>query len=172
MQLNFSCKRQLQNPKFLVLKLGDPWNVPCLISFRRRKWNIIFISFNFSFHKILLKHFFINFRVLLYHGSKSLRHVFPFFSFTYKLQSHNSRYQSFGDKLEIIYESLYESENTLIFAWSLIFGIGHYHWLFGSIHQLPFNSKANYLVCTFQCILYILQLWITTMTLLKINMYL
>jgi hypothetical protein len=37
----------------------------------------------------------INFRVLFYHGSRPLLHVFPSFSLTYKLQSHISKYQVF-----------------------------------------------------------------------------
>ncbi len=36
---------------------------------------------------------------------------------------------AFGDELE----SCYEIENTFIFAWSLVFGIRHYHWLHGLI---------------------------------------
>ncbi len=34
-----------------------------------------------------------------------------------------------SDELEIICESCYETENTSIFAWSSIPGIGHYRWL-------------------------------------------
>jgi hypothetical protein len=32
-----------------------------------------------------------------------------------------------GDELEIVYEGCYETEDTSIFAWSSILGIGHYH---------------------------------------------
>ncbi len=38
-----------------------------------------------------------------------------------------------GDEPETIYECYYEIEGTFIFAWSLIPGVGHYHWLHGSI---------------------------------------
>jgi hypothetical protein len=55
---------------------------------------------------------------------------------------------AFADEPEIIYEGFYEIEDTSIFAWFSILNIGHYHWLRRSIHQLPPNSKANYLVCT------------------------
>ncbi len=60
---------------------------------------------------------------------------------------------AFGDKPETIYEGCYEIKDTSIFAWSLIPDIGHYRWLCNSIHQLPPNSKVNYLICTIQCIL-------------------
>ncbi len=36
---------------------------------------------------------------------------------------------AFGDELEIIYEGYYEIEDTSIFAWFSIPGIGHYRWL-------------------------------------------
>jgi hypothetical protein len=36
---------------------------------------------------------------------------------------------AFGDELEIDCEGFYKTKNTSIFAWSLIFGVGHYHWL-------------------------------------------
>jgi hypothetical protein len=62
------------------------------------------------------------------------------------------------DEPKIICEGCYETENTSIFAWSLILGVGHYCWLRGSIHQLPPNSKADYLVCTIRRILDLLQL--------------
>ncbi len=75
--------------------LGGFWNVPCLVAFGRRRRNILFTSFHFSPHKILLQFFSIDFKVLFYHGSKPLLHVFPSFSFTYKLQSCISRYQFF-----------------------------------------------------------------------------
>jgi hypothetical protein len=63
-----------------------------------------------------------------------------------------------GDEPEIVYEGCYETENTSIFAWSSVPGVGHYRWLRGPIHQLPPNSKADYLVCTIRRILYFLQL--------------
>jgi hypothetical protein len=36
-------------------QLGGPWNVPCLVAFRRKSKSIIFTSFHFLPHKILLK---------------------------------------------------------------------------------------------------------------------
>jgi len=63
-----------------------------------------------------------------------------------------------GDELETIYEGCYEIEDTSIFAWSSIFGVGHYRWLRGLIRRLPLNTKVNYLVCTIQRILDFLQL--------------
>ncbi len=60
---------------------------------------------------------------------------------------------AFGDKPETIYEGCYETKNTTIFAWSSIFGVGHYHWLHGPIRRLPPNSKADYLIHTIQWIL-------------------
>jgi hypothetical protein len=38
-----------------------------------------------------------------------------------------------GDELETIYEGCYETEDTFIFTWSLVLGVGHYHWLRGTI---------------------------------------
>jgi hypothetical protein len=63
-----------------------------------------------------------------------------------------------GDELETICEGCYETKNASIFAWSSIPSVGHYHWLRGLIQQLPFNSKANYLVRTIRPILDFLQL--------------
>jgi hypothetical protein len=63
-----------------------------------------------------------------------------------------------GDEPEIVYEGCYETEDTSIFAWSSVPGVGHYRWLRGPIRQLPPNSKADYLVCTIRHILYFLQL--------------
>jgi hypothetical protein len=63
-----------------------------------------------------------------------------------------------GDKPEIVCEGYYEIEDTSIFTWSLVFGVGHYRWLRGPICQLPPNSKADYLVRTIRRILDFLQL--------------
>jgi hypothetical protein len=64
-----------------------------------------------------------------------------------------------GDELETICEGCYKTDNISIFAWSSIPSIGHYCWLCGLIHQLPFNSEVDYLVYTIQHILIFLQLW-------------
>jgi len=58
-----------------------------------------------------------------------------------------------SDKPEIVCKGCYETEDTSIFAWSLIPGVGHYRWLRGPIRQLPPNSKADYLVRTIRRIL-------------------
>jgi hypothetical protein len=58
-----------------------------------------------------------------------------------------------GNEPETIYEGYYETENTSIFAWSSVPGVGHYRWLRGLIRQLPPNNKVDYLVCTIQHIL-------------------
>jgi len=52
----------------------------------------------------------------------------------------------------------YETEDTSIFAWSSVPGVGHYRWLRGPIRRLPPNSKADYLVRTIRRILDFLQL--------------
>ncbi len=62
------------------------------------------------------------------------------------------------DEHEIVYEGCYETEDTSIFAWSSIPGVGHYRWLRSSIRRLPPNSKAEYLVRTIRRILDFLQL--------------
>ncbi len=38
-----------------------------------------------------------------------------------------------GGKPETVYEGCYEIEDTSIFAWSLVLGVGHYFWLHGPI---------------------------------------
>jgi hypothetical protein len=58
-----------------------------------------------------------------------------------------------GDKPEPVYEGCYDTEDTSIFAWSSVPGVGHYRWLRGSICRLPPNSKADYLVRTIRRIL-------------------
>jgi hypothetical protein len=63
-----------------------------------------------------------------------------------------------GDELETVCEGCYETEDTSIFTWSSIPGVGHYRWLRGSIRRLPPNSKADYLVRTIRRILDFLQL--------------
>jgi hypothetical protein len=65
---------------------------------------------------------------------------------------------AFGDEPEIVCEGCYETEDTSIFAWSSIPGVGHYHCLRGPIRRLPPNSKADYLVRTIRRILDFLQL--------------
>jgi hypothetical protein len=54
---------------------------------------------------------------------------------------------------ETVYEGCYETEDTFIFTWSSIFGVGHYRWLRSSIRRLSPNSKAYYLVRTIRRIL-------------------
>ncbi len=80
---------------WLSILFNRQWKVPCLVSFGRRRRNIIFTSFHFSPHKILLKFFSIDFKVLFYHVFKPLLCIFPSFSLTYKLQSCISKYQIF-----------------------------------------------------------------------------
>jgi hypothetical protein len=63
-----------------------------------------------------------------------------------------------GDEPEIVYEGCYEIEDTSIFAWSSVPGVGHYRWLRGPICRLLPNSKADYLVRTIWRILDFLQL--------------
>jgi hypothetical protein len=65
---------------------------------------------------------------------------------------------TFIDEPETICEGCYKIENTSIFTWSSILGVGHYCWLCGPIRRLPLNSKANYLVHTIRRILDFLQL--------------
>ncbi len=67
------------------------------------------------------------------------------------------------DEPKIVYEGYYETEDTSIFIWSSVLGVGHYRWLHGPIRQLPPNSKADNLVRTIRCILDFLRLWIIIM---------
>jgi len=64
-----------------------------------------------------------------------------------------------GDEPKTVYEGCYKTEDTFIFAWSLVFDIGHYCWLRNSIRRLPPNSKAEYLICIIWRLLDFLQLW-------------
>jgi hypothetical protein len=68
---------------------------------------------------------------------------------------------AFGDELETVYEGCYETENTSIFRWSSIPGIGHYCRLRGLIHRLPPNSKVDYLIPTTRRILDFLQSYLS-----------
>ncbi len=63
-----------------------------------------------------------------------------------------------SDEPETVCEGYYETEDTSIFAWSLVPSVGHYRWLRGPIRRLPHNSKADYLVRTIRRILDFLQL--------------
>jgi hypothetical protein len=65
---------------------------------------------------------------------------------------------AFDDEPEIVCEGCYETEDTSIFAWSSVPGVGHYRWLCGPIRRLPPNSKADYLVRTIRRILNFVQL--------------
>jgi hypothetical protein len=58
-----------------------------------------------------------------------------------------------GDEPEIVCEGCYETEDTSIFAWSSVPGVGHYRWLRGPIRRLPLNGKADHLVRTIRRIL-------------------
>ncbi len=58
-----------------------------------------------------------------------------------------------GDEPETVCEGCYKIKNTSIFTWFSIFDIAHFYWLFGPIHQLPLNSKVDYLLRTIQRIL-------------------
>jgi hypothetical protein len=60
---------------------------------------------------------------------------------------------AFGDELETVCEGCYETEDTSIFAWSSVPGVGHYRWLRDLIRRLPPDSKADYLVRTIRHIL-------------------
>jgi len=58
-----------------------------------------------------------------------------------------------GDEPETVCEGCYEIEDTSIFAWSSVPGVGHYRWLRGLIRRLPPNNKVDYLVHTIRRIL-------------------
>ncbi len=60
---------------------------------------------------------------------------------------------TFSNEPETIYEGLFRIENTSIFAWSLIPDVEQYRWFHSLIHQLLPNNKADYLICTIQCVL-------------------
>jgi hypothetical protein len=62
-----------------------------------------------------------------------------------------------SDEPETVYEGYYDTKDTSIFTWALVPGVGHYRWLRGSIHRLPPNSKADYLIRTIRRIINFLQ---------------
>jgi len=64
----------------------------------------------------------------------------------------------FCDKLETVCEGCYEIEDTSIFAWSSVPGVGHCRCLHGPICRLPHIIKADYLVPTIRHVLNFLQL--------------
>jgi hypothetical protein len=70
---------------------------------------------------------------------------------------------TFGDEAKSVYEGCYETKDISISAGSSVSDIGHNYWLRGSIRQLLFNNKANYLVRSIRRILNFLQLWIIIM---------
>jgi hypothetical protein len=41
---------------------------------------------------------------------------------------------TYGDEPETVCEGCYETEDTSIFAWSSVLGVGHYRWLRSPIH--------------------------------------
>jgi hypothetical protein len=63
-----------------------------------------------------------------------------------------------GDEPETVCEGCYETEDTSIFAWSLVPDVGHYRGLRSPICRLPPNNNADYLVQTIRRILNFLQL--------------
>jgi len=65
---------------------------------------------------------------------------------------------AFGDEPKTICEGCYKIEDTSIFTWFSILGVGHYCWLHGLIRRPPPNSKVDYLIRTIRHILYFLQL--------------
>jgi hypothetical protein len=65
---------------------------------------------------------------------------------------------AFDDEPETVCEDYYETEDTSVFAWSSVPGVGHYRWLHDPIRRLSPNSKADYLVRTIRRILDFLQL--------------
>jgi hypothetical protein len=111
----------LLGDQWKVPMFGGPWNVPCLVVNgetsclvtngrfqclvalgRFQAWWPLKGEGKTSFHffplppqQILFKQIFIDFKVLLYHGSRSLLYIFLSFSLTYKLQSHILMYQVF-----------------------------------------------------------------------------
>jgi hypothetical protein len=82
--------------------LGGLWKVPSLVAFGRRRKSILFTYFHFPPNKFYLNlFFFIDFKVLLYHGSRPFLYTFLSFSLTYKLQPCISMYQVFTHSLPI-----------------------------------------------------------------------
>jgi hypothetical protein len=67
------------------------------------------------------------------------------------------------DEHETVCEGYYEIEDTSIFTWFSIPGVGHYCWSHGQICWLPPSSKPDYLIRTIRRILNFLQLWTITM---------
>jgi hypothetical protein len=81
-----------------------------------------------------------DFTVLLYYSSRPLFTHSLFLSLAYRILLNFRTLVillqvnfAFGDELETVCEGCYEIEDTYIFAWSSILGVGHYRWLYGPI---------------------------------------
>jgi hypothetical protein len=60
-----------------VSMFDGPWKVPSLVTFGRKRRSIIFTFFHFPRNKFYLNLFSIDFKILLYHGFRSLLYTFP-----------------------------------------------------------------------------------------------
>jgi hypothetical protein len=49
-----------------------------------------------------------------------------------------------GDEPKIVCEGCYETEDTSIFAWSSVPGVGYYRWLRGPIRRLPSSYHSTH----------------------------
>jgi len=104
-----------------VPMLSGPWKVPSLVAFgRRRKNTLVMEILNHKSCVIVLKLNPFNFGYYIYPNSGTLVILLQF-------------NPTFGDEIEIAFKSSYETKNISIFAWSSIFGVGHYCWSCGSI---------------------------------------
>jgi len=83
-----------------IILLGGQWKVPSLVPLECSMFDYLWKEKKKSFSPPFIFHptrFYLNFfsnyfRVLFYHGSRPLLHIFPSFSLAYKLQSRILRY--------------------------------------------------------------------------------
>jgi len=89
--------------------------------------------------KFYLSIFSIGFKVLFYHLSRPLLHIFPSFFSTYKLQSHNSKYKIFHTFITklILIEFFFLFLNSWCHTWLCFMGFQLHKWMKNRLENSP-----------------------------------
>jgi len=111
-------------------QFGGQWKVPCLVAFGRRRRNILFTSFYFPPHKILLKPFFS--LILGFCFTMVLNHYYAFFLNFHWLINDNHAFWSTN----------YSAHSSPNWFWSKMF---FFPWTHGVMHDyvLWISSRTN-----------------------------
>jgi hypothetical protein len=59
---------------------------------------------------------------------------------------------------EILYEGIYQGDETIVLVWSIEFGLGHYQWLHGLLFQIPIDRKVELFIHSICHIMRFLQI--------------